>query len=207
MFGLGDRSVDQWLVGNGAVNLDAARSGQQNIRTGVINANGKLVRGESTEHNTMHGAQSRTGEHRDHRLRHHRHVDYDAIATPDSEPAKHAGATRHLFSELGIADALRDAGYRRVVNDSGLFAPPCANMAVQRQITCVQQSVGEPAKLSVFLRQYLSGGRVPVDQRRLVCPKMARLAARLKIVVMVGAIHGRVSLLSDQPRPYKPKGN
>ena len=49
-------------------------------RLGVVDAGGELVRGEAAEHDGMDGADPRAGQHRDDRLRHHRHVDDDAVA-------------------------------------------------------------------------------------------------------------------------------
>ena len=57
----------------------------------VVDAGRELVGGKSAEHHRMDGAEPRAGQHRDHRLRHHRHVDDDAVALGDAEIAQDAG--------------------------------------------------------------------------------------------------------------------
>ena len=54
------------------------------------------VRGKAAEHHRMDGAEPRAGEHGDHRLRHHRHVDDDAVALADALVLQHGGKRRHL---------------------------------------------------------------------------------------------------------------
>ena len=43
----------------------------------------------------------RGAEHRDHRLRHHRHIHKDAIASADAERGEGAGEPAHLRRDLG----------------------------------------------------------------------------------------------------------
>ena len=81
----GDRRVEQRLVGDGAAGLDAARAGDDELRPGIVDAGGELGRGKAAEDDGMHGAEPGAGEHRKNRLRHHRHVDDDAVALLDAE--------------------------------------------------------------------------------------------------------------------------
>ncbi len=50
------------------------------------------------------GADARAGEHRDQRLRHHRHIEDDAVAAHDPEIGEHAGERLHLVEELRIGE-------------------------------------------------------------------------------------------------------
>ncbi len=52
---------------------------------GVVDADGELVGGEAAEHHRVHGADARAGQHRDHGLGDHRHVDDDPVALGDAE--------------------------------------------------------------------------------------------------------------------------
>ncbi len=80
-----DRLVEQRLVGDDAVDLDAAARRQDHLGLGVVDAGGELLRREAAEHHRMDRADARAGQHRDHRLRHHRHVEDDAVAFADAE--------------------------------------------------------------------------------------------------------------------------
>ena len=93
---LGDRRVEQRLVGDDPVDLDAARGREDDLRLGVVDAGRQLVRGEPAEHDRMDRADAGAGEHRDRRLGHHRHVDQHAVALDDAEPRQHAGEPRDL---------------------------------------------------------------------------------------------------------------
>jgi hypothetical protein len=53
----------------------------------VVDPDRELVGREAAEHHGVHGAEPRSTRASRHRLRHHRHVDDDAIALGDAEPA------------------------------------------------------------------------------------------------------------------------
>ena len=60
------------------------------------------------EHHGVHGADARAGEHRNHRLRHHRHVENDTVAFADAEIAQHGGEYLGLGHQAVIGNgALR----------------------------------------------------------------------------------------------------
>ena len=52
----------------------------------------------------MNGAHARAGEHRDERLRYHRHVEDDAVAAHDTEVGEHAGKRLHFIEQLRIGE-------------------------------------------------------------------------------------------------------
>ena len=82
-----DRLVEQRLVRDDAAGLDAAARRQDDLRLAVVDAGRELLGREAAEHHRMNRADARAGEHRDHRLRHHRHVEDDAVALGDAEVA------------------------------------------------------------------------------------------------------------------------
>ena len=137
--------VDHRLVVDGAGRLDATRRGDDGGGAGVVDARGEFVRREAAEHHRVHGAQPRTRQHRDDGLGNHRHVDHDAVALADAEPAQRAGEPRCLVEEFAVGVGALRAGHRRVVDQRKLVAAPALDMAVQRVGAGVQLGVGEPA--------------------------------------------------------------
>ena len=85
-------------------------------RLGVVDAGGQLRRGEAAEHHRMDGADARAGQHGDHRLGHHRHVDDDAVALADAQVLQHAAQRRHLVAQLGVGVGARGLGDGAVVD-------------------------------------------------------------------------------------------
>ena len=84
--------------------LDPAAGGQDDLRLGVVDAGRQLLGGEAAEHHRMHGADARAGQHGDRRLRHHRHVEDDAVALLDPEVPQHAGEHLGLGQQPVVAD-------------------------------------------------------------------------------------------------------
>ena len=95
-----ERGVDQRLVLDDAVELQAAARRDQQLRLRIIDTHRQLVRREPAEHHRVHRAQPRAGQHRDDGLGHHRHVDDDAIALLDALVPQDARELRHLVSQL-----------------------------------------------------------------------------------------------------------
>jgi hypothetical protein len=95
-----DGLVEQRLVGDDAAGLEAAGGRHDELRLGIVDARGKLARREAAEHHRMHRADARARQHGDDRLRHHRHVDDDAVALADAEVAQHRGAGLNLVQQL-----------------------------------------------------------------------------------------------------------
>ena len=73
-----------------AAGLEPAAGGENDFRPGIVDPRRQFARGEAAEHHRMNGADAGTGQHRDHRFRHHRHVKNDAVALADAEVAQHA---------------------------------------------------------------------------------------------------------------------
>jgi len=107
-----DRFVEQRLVVHDAARLDAAARGQNHFRLGVIDTGREFARGEAAEYHGVDGADARAGEHCEHRLRHHRHVENDAIALADAEIAQHGGEHLGLGHQAVIADGALAASER-----------------------------------------------------------------------------------------------
>ena len=100
-----DRLIEQRLVRDDPAGLDPADAETISLRPGVVDTRGELTRREAAEHHRVNRADARAGEHRNHRFRHHRHVNNDAIALADAEVAQRRRRARHLVAQLAIAVA------------------------------------------------------------------------------------------------------
>ena len=76
--------------------LDAAGRRHDHRRPGVVDPGGQFVRGESAEHHRVNRAESGAGQHRDHSLRNHRHVEHHPVPCADPEITQHPGEKRSL---------------------------------------------------------------------------------------------------------------
>src|SRR2546430_7200510 len=65
----------------------------------VVDAEGEFARGEPAEDDRVDRADPRTGQHRDHGLGNHRHIDDHPVAAPDAEPHEHSGEGCHLVPD------------------------------------------------------------------------------------------------------------
>ncbi len=83
--------------------------------------------------------------HGDHRLRHHRHVDDDAVALADAQPAQRSGEAGRFVEQFSVGVGALRPGHRRVVDQRRLFGAASVDMTVQRVGAGVQLAVGKPA--------------------------------------------------------------
>ena len=172
MRGERDRLVEQRLVGHDAVDFDAAGRRQDQLRLGVVDAGGELLGGEAAEHHRMHRAEPRAGQHADHRLMHHRHVDDDAVALADAEIGEHGGERLHLVEQFAIGEFGDGAGGRRIVDQRQLVGAAAFDVAVERVVAGVDDAVGEPAAVDALAAVERLGRRLdPVDLARRLAPE------------------------------------
>ena len=161
------RLVEQRLVFDHAAGLEPAARRQDRLRLGVIDAGGELARGKAAEHHRMHRADARAGEHAEHGLRDHRHVEHDAVALLDAEVAQQRRQHLHLGEQEIVGDDAFDSCERRIVDDRRLRTAAAHHMAVDRVPAGVADGVREPAAVDAgvgienFLRRL-----VPVDIAR-----------------------------------------
>src|SRR5262249_44636830 len=134
-----------------------------------------------------------------HRLRHHRHVDDNAVALLDAEVTQDGAQNLHLGPQPVIGDDALGAGERRVVDQRRLRGAPALDMAIDRVPAGVDDAVRQPAAIDAGLRVEDSlRGLVPVDLARGLAPEGLRvtLPAGIDVVIAAGAdIHGVSSAL------------
>src|SRR5215470_8184508 len=129
---LGDRSVEQRLVGDDTVDLDAARGRQDDPRLGVIDARGEFVRSKAAEDDRVHGTDTGAREHCDHRLGHHRHVYQYTVALADPEAGEDAGKARDLVAQLAVGEAVDLSGDWAVPDQCDTVSAAGRDVAVKR---------------------------------------------------------------------------
>src|ERR1043166_2233611 len=143
----------------------------------------------------MHRADARAGEHPEDRLRHHRHVEDDAVALADAEVAQDRAEQLHFGPEPVVGNDSSGAGKRRVVDDRGLRGTAGQDMAIDRVEAGVADAVREPAPVHAGLRIEHGLRRLePVDLARSLGPEAVRVAlpARINLVIAAGAgVHAR----------------
>ncbi len=186
-----DREIEQRLVRHEAARLDAARGGEHELRLRVVDARGKLGRGEAAEHDGMDGAQPRAGEHRHHRFRHHRHVDEDAVAFPDTGRRERAGKKRHLVAQLAIGEGRFRVGDGAVVDERRLLGAAALDMAVEGIPAGVHAPAAEPAvKRRIGGVEHLVPTALPVDRLGRVAPESLGIGERAAPSFLVASGHG-----------------
>ena len=189
-----DRFIEQRLIGDDAAGLDAAARRQDQLGPRVVDARRQLLGGESAEHHRVDRADARAGQHGDHRLGHHRHVDDDAVALGDAELAQHAREGRHLDQQLAVADLALHAGDRRIVDDRGPVGVAALDVAVDRVPAGVADAVGEPAAVDAGRRIEDGLRRLdPVDRTGGLAPEADRVLQRAPIDLVIAArarVHG-----------------
>ena len=112
-----DGLVEKRLVSDDAARLYTARARHDHLGLGIVEAFGELVAGEAAEHDRVDRTEASRGQHRDHCLRHHRHVNDDAVALFDAEPRQNGRERRHLVAKLTIGERPLGVRYRAIVNE------------------------------------------------------------------------------------------
>jgi hypothetical protein len=96
VFGQRNRFVEQTLVGNGPAAAHAGIRRDDQLRGRVVDPGGQRPGGKATEDHRVNGANPRAGEHGEHCLGDHRHVDQDAVTLADAQ-ALHDRRHAHDF--------------------------------------------------------------------------------------------------------------
>ena len=139
----------------------------------------------------MDGADARAGEHREHRLRDHRHIKNNAVALVDAEIAQHHGQHLGLGQQAVIGDGAFGAGKRRVVDDGGLIAAAGVDLAVDGVEAGVGDAAREPPAVNagVWIKRRF-GLFEPFDIGSRFSPKAQRIALPACVDLVVAARTG-----------------
>ncbi len=186
-----NRFVEQRLVADDAAGLDAATRRQDHFRLGVVDPGGEFARGKAAKHYRMNSADAGAGEHGDHRLRYHRHIENDAIALADAEIAQHGGEHLRFGHQPVVADGAFRSGERGIVDDRRLLAAPCGDVAIDRVKASVADATRKPATVNPGVRVE-HGLRLfePVDVGGGFRPETLRIALPARVDLVIAARTG-----------------
>jgi len=187
--------VQQRFVGNDLFHLDTTGCRENHFWLGIINPCSQLFCSKTTKNHRMHSATPGTGQHGNHCLRHHGHIDEYAISLGYSLPCQYAGKFCYLFLELAIGDGLFGICYRAVIDDCRLVSTAVFHMAVHCIVTSVQLTTLEPAiEWLVGIIQNLIPWLVPINLCCSLCPETFWVLHRTCILFFVA--HSLCSLNS-----------
>jgi hypothetical protein len=126
----------------------------------------------------MDRADAHAGQHRERRLRNHRHVDQDTIALLDALRLQDGGHALHLGVQLAKAVGFLGVGFGRD-EDQRVLIGPVVQMAVDRVVAQVGQAALEPArKRRVVVIADAVKRLVPVHQPGLFGPERVSIGDR-----------------------------
>ena len=189
-----DGGVEQRLVLDDLAALDAAGRGDDGLGLAVVDAGRQFMRRESAEYDGMDGAQTGACQHRDDRLRDHRHIQDHPVALGDAKVTQRPGEPRCLIEQFGIGDGLDGAGDGAVIDDGRLIAAPRFDVAIHGVISGIQHAALEPAvERRVGAVENGIPGLNPVDLAGGIAPKAfgVRDGAGVKLFITTG--HGTPS--------------
>jgi hypothetical protein len=152
----------------------------------LADAIAQRVRREAGEHDRVHGADPRAGEHRPGELGDHRQVDADAVAAPDAVVEQHVREPADVLVQLAVADVPVGAGLVADPEDRRLGGL-VAEMPVDAVPRGVQLAVQEPGELAAreVLRGHLRERLREVEAPRLPAPEAGRVGQRLRVELLV----------------------
>ncbi len=167
-----ERALEQGHVLDHPAGLEAARGGADDDRPGVVDARGQLVRGEAAEDDGVDRAEAGAGQHRDHGLGDHRHVDHDPVALTHALAPQGAREAGRRVPQLAVRVAADGPGHRAVVDQGGLVAAAVAHVPVERLVAGVHPAAGVPAVDGRLGRVEDPVGRaLPLDEPRPARPR------------------------------------
>ncbi len=196
---LGDRRIEHGLVAHHPARLEAAggREDQDGLR--VVDAGCQLVGRKAAEDDRMDGADAGAGEHGDHRLGHHRHIENDAVAMAGAVLHQRAGKSRDQRRQLGIGEGADQTRDRAVVDQRRLGAAPGGDVAVERVETGVEPAALEPSGKGRAIEVPDAGpAAVPVQRLSRLTPKAFGIAERPLV---------EARIRSHQPAPCRHSGD
>ena len=198
--GLLARLVDGGLERRRGAASVAAVGGDDHLGVAVLEPAGQRVGGEPAEHHGVRGAEARAGEHRDHGLGDHRHVDRDPVTGLDAELDQRVGGLAHLVLELGVGDV---AGVVLGLADpveGDLVAGAVLDVPVDAVVGGVDLAADEPlGERRVVPVEDLVPLGLPVETLGLLLPE-----GQPVLLGLVVRLRGEVGVLGELVRRLEP---
>ena len=141
-----ERGVDDLLQARELPFPEGDVRGEHGPRAARLDAVPERLRAEAGEDDGVDRPDPDGGEQEHDRLRAGRHVDRDAVALLDAEPAQRGGDPLHLVEELAVREDAALAALVRV-DERGVPCPAAPHVAVERVPGEVRPPAHEPAEL------------------------------------------------------------
>jgi hypothetical protein len=135
----------------------------------------------------MRRSDARAGEHRGGRLRHHRHVDRDAVVALDAEALEHVREPLRHVEQLGVGDRPPLAVFALPVERDPL-AEAGVDVPVEAVVRNVQLPAHEPLRPRRLPVEHLLPGLRPVELARPALPPAFGVALRVVVDRGVGGV-------------------
>src|SRR5581483_187315 len=139
---LGHRGIGHLLQRHHAAGPPGAVTGDENLGLGVEDAVPQRVRREAAEDDRVGRSEPGAGQHGDHELGHHPHVDGDPVALLDPERRQGVGRPAHLLVELPVGDRAGVAWLAFPV--IGDLVAPFGQVLVEAALGDVERGPDEP---------------------------------------------------------------
>ena len=181
-----DRLVEQRLVLDHAVRLDAAGGRDDDFRLRVIHAGCQLVGREAAEHHRVDRAQARACQHGNRSFRDHRHINQYAVALLHALIAQHAGEFGDCLGQLRVGISALAVGDRGIVDQRQLITAAGFDVTIQRVVSGVEQAAAEPARHRLGIQiQDLVPGFVPVQLGSCFAPECLWVLQGLLVKLLI----------------------
>ena len=180
-----ERVVSVGLQFDGVPASPASVGGDEQPGARVLDPIAQGVGGEAPEHHRVRRPDPRARQHRDGKLRNHRHVDRDAVTSLDAQGAQRVGAPPDLVEELRIGDRATVSGLafeieRNLVADAGL------DVTVEAVERDVQPATDEPPRERQLPIEHLVPRLEPSQGSGLRGPELLGVGLRLLVHRPVG---------------------
>ena len=140
-----ERLVDGGLERGGLAAPELPVGGDDHLALGVVDAGVQGLGREAAEDHRVGGAEPGAGEHGEHRLGDHRHVDGHGVAGAHAELGERVGRLGHLALEVGVGDGAGVAGLALEV-DGDPVAVAGLDVAVDAVVGDVELAADEPLR-------------------------------------------------------------
>jgi hypothetical protein len=173
--------------------------GDEQLRLGVLDARLEGARREPAEHHAVQSAEPGAGQHREHGLGDHRHLDGHAVTRADPELGQGVRRLADLALQVGVGDGAGVAGLTLPV-ERHLLAVAGLDVAVDAVVGDVQPAADEPLRERGVPVDHPLPLLLPVQALGLLGPE--RLAVGVgALVPLRGGVGLRGELLARREGP------
>ena len=197
---LAERVVGVDLQLDGVPAPPASVSGDEQPGARVLDPVAQGVGGKAPEHHRVRGPDPCACQHRDGKLRDHRHVDGHAITPLDAERAQRVGASSDFVEKLCIGDRAAVSGLAFEI-ERDLVAATGLHVTVEAVERDVQTATDEPSRERQLPVQHLVPRFEPGQGPGLLGPELLGVGLRLLVHPPVGHERRAGKVLRGRERP------